>query len=151
MAQPVSTIAPQIDLIPGPAGPAGSQGIAGPAGPQGSQGPAGPQGTAGVAPQLGALNIEANTQFATPAPANSFIVWALIRETAGTAVTVGIGTSAGATDVLSPQSVAAKSGLMVPIGAFNIGWFGAATPLFVSSPSWGGASVNVSLAYMAGL
>jgi hypothetical protein len=84
-------------------------------------------------------------------PIGSFILYATIHETAGKAVSIGIGTSLGATDVLVPQNVAASSGLMVPIGAFATGWFGAAQPLFLSSPSWGGASVNVSLAYIMGL
>jgi hypothetical protein len=83
-------------------------------------------------------------------PANAFILFAMIRETAGKAVSIGIGTRSGWSDVFSFQAVAANSGLMVPIGTFSAGWFGPAQPLFISSPGWGGASVNVSLVYLVG-
>lgn len=134
MAQ--GTIAFEVNVPPGVAGPAGPAGVAGPA------------GAAGLAPQFTGSS-SANMSFSV-LPANAFILFAMIRETAGKAVSIGLGTSSGATDVLGLQTVAAGSGLMVPIGAFTTSWFGPAQPLFISSPGWGGASVNLTLVYMAG-
>lgn len=161
MATTTGTIAVQVDVPPGaqgPAGPSGPQGLVGPsgppgpagaAGPAGAIGPAGPAGPASASPQLSLSAAVANASLGT-LPANAFVLFAMIRETAGKAVSVGIGTSAGASDVLSLQTVAPNSGLMVPIGTFATGWLGPAQPLFVSSPGWGGASINLTLIYMAG-
>lgn len=85
-------------------------------------------------------------------PANGFILYALLRETAGHNATVSIGTTSGGADVLSAQLVPASGTLTVPITVFTVGWFSAVSTqaLFLSSTSWGGASVNITLDYQVG-
>ena len=87
-------------------------------------------------------------------PTNTWILFALFRELAGHDVTVQIGTTPGAFDVMLPQFVKASTSLTVSIGGFATGSFpGVSSPtLYVSSPSWGSppASVEVEFDYKIG-
>jgi len=85
-------------------------------------------------------------------PANAFPLYALLRETAGHGVTLGIGTSSGASDVATGLVVPASGTLTVPITSFILAWFSATATqaLFLSSASWGGASINATLVYQIG-
>jgi len=96
-------------------------------------------------------NVTSNGQLGT-LPVDGVIAFLVLRETAGQAVSVGIGSSSGTTDVLSPQQVAASSALMIPIPAFSAAWFSAsaAQVLYLTSSAWGGASINASLFYVNG-
>jgi len=96
-------------------------------------------------------NATANGQLGT-LPVDGVIAFLVLRETAGHAVSVGVGSSSGATDVLTPQSVAANGALMIPINAFSVAWFSAVSSqvLYLTSSSWGGASINAALFYVSG-
>jgi hypothetical protein len=90
-----------------------------------------------------------NTQIGT-LPANGMMLYAVIRETAGFAVSVSLGTTAGGTDITaSTISVPAGGAIMVPVGAFAKLWISASasTPIYISSLSWSGSLVNVLIAY----
>jgi hypothetical protein len=77
---------------------------------------------------------------------------AFLRETAGHAVTVGIGSSSGATDVLPPYAITASTGVPFGSGTFAEGWFssGSTQALFLTSASWGSASINAEVFYLPG-
>jgi hypothetical protein len=146
--------------VTGPTGPTGAAStVTGPTGTIGPTGPTGaistvtgPTGPAGGGATLTATGVTANASFGT-LPANGFLLFALFRETAGHTISVGIGTTSGATDVLAAQTVPASGTLTVPITVFSLGWFSASLTqtLFLSSASWGGATINVSFVYQVGV
>ena len=103
--------------------------------------------------QITATAIVANAQLGTVSlPANAVILYALFRETAGHNVSVGLGTTSGGTDVLGAQAVTASKSLNVPAATFSKDWFsaGSAQAIYVTSASWGSASINVFLVYQIG-
>lgn len=83
-------------------------------------------------------------------PARSFILYALLTEDGGHDAVVGIGTSQGASDVVSGLSVPANKGLMVTSLSFN-GTDRSTSPrtLWISGVS-GGASVSCFLFFVLG-
>lgn len=85
-------------------------------------------------------------------PANAFLLFALIRETAGHAVSVAIGTTSGGSDVMSAVAVPSSGTTTATTAAFTKVWFSSGAPqnLFLSSASWGGASINITLVYQIG-
>lgn len=85
-------------------------------------------------------------------PASSYIVSALCRETAGHAVNIAIGTTSGGSDVAAAFTVPASGTVTATTQAFSLVWFSASATqaLFVSSASWGSASVNCYLNYQPG-
>lgn len=101
--------------------------------------------------KLSVSAVTANTTLGT-LPANAFVLYALFRETAGTTVSVGIGSTSGATDVLGAVQLFASTTLNISAQAFPTGWFSssATQALFLSSSNWNGASVNVALVYIVG-
>lgn len=105
----------------------------------------------GSSPQLSAASVAANASLGS-LPANAFILYALFRETAGHAVNVAIGSTSGASDVMSAVDVPASGTISATTQAFSIVWFSATLPqtLFLSSASWGGASINCALVYQIG-
>lgn len=106
-------------------------------------------GGAGLA--LIVTNATANVQFGV-LPPRGFLLYALFRETSGVAVSLGIGSTSGANDVLDAVEVPANGGLTVPINSFSTGWFSdvSSQTLYLSSPSWGGATVGGFLVYQSG-
>jgi len=97
--------------------------------------------------------IGANAKLGT-LPANGTILDAIIRETAGHSVNVSFGTTSGGTDITSAAiAVPASGATMVSILSFGAVWFSASATqdVFVSSTSWGLASVNVILEYRVAL
>ena len=103
--------------------------------------------------QITAAGIASNGQLDTNSlPANAVILMALFRETAGHAVSVSLGSSLGASDVTTAQPVPASGTLMIQPGAFLKDWFSASSTqaIYVTSASWGSASINASLVYMVG-
>jgi len=96
-------------------------------------------------------NVTSNGQLGT-LPADGVIAFLVLRETAGHAASVGVGSSSGATDVLPPQQVAASGAVMIPISAFSAAWFSvsSAQVLYLTSAAWGSASINASLFYVNG-
>lgn len=85
-------------------------------------------------------------------PANGSLLRLLLRETAGHAVSVSLGTTIGGSDILSAGFVPASGTLTVDITAFSAGWFSStlAQQIFITSASWGSASVNAQLDYEVG-
>lgn len=85
-------------------------------------------------------------------PANAFLLYALIRETAGNPVNVEIGTSSGASDVMGAVAVPANGTVQATAQAFSKIWFSASATqnLFLNSASWGGANINITLVYQIG-
>ena len=102
---------------------------------------------------LSGTAITANGQVGSIAlPANGMITLALFRETAGHAVNVSLGTTLGGSDILAAQAVPADGTLTVDVTAFAKNWFSASATqaIYITSASWGSASVNVSLPYVGG-
>lgn len=101
--------------------------------------------------QLAASAIGANGLVGT-LPANAYILYATFRETSGHAVNVGLGTSAGAFDVLAPLAISASATRTAATDDLAANWFSssATQAIFANSASWGSAVVNVSIAYQVG-
>lgn len=108
-------------------------------------------GGASPLPAIVVPAVTANAALGT-LPANAIIQWVIFRETAGQSVNVGIGTSSGGTQVLTAQSVPANGTLTVATTGLTENWFSATLTqlLFLTSASWGGASINCSVAYVIG-
>jgi len=87
-------------------------------------------------------------------PAGAYILYALIRETAGNYVSLNIGSTSGGSDVLggAPINPSTANVVLNTQGTFAVSWFSAtsAQTLYLSSSSWNGASVNVTLVYIVG-
>lgn len=123
----------------------------------GNPNPLSVSGQAIVAAVMGTITLSisgvtANGQLGT-LPANGFLgPMLLLRETAGHAVSVSIGTTLGGSDVLTAQPVPPSGTFTVAIGAFSKGWFSATATqaLYLTSASWGGASINATLYYAVG-
>jgi hypothetical protein len=100
---------------------------------------------------LAVTGVTANGALGT-LPANAFPLYAFLRETAGIGVNVGIGSTSGGADVVAATAVPASGTLTIPITSFLKDWFSAtaAQGLFLSSASWGGASINATLVYGKG-
>ena len=152
-----------VEVIVGGGGGGGSGGV-GPPGPQGPPGPTGPQGPQGIqgipgtggggSTLLTGTGIVANAQIgATPLPANGVLLNAVVRETAGHAVTISLGTTLGGTDITTAAVDVPASGLVL-ISLLSLGkiWFSATATqaIYVTSAAWSSASVNVEIAYQAG-
>ena len=123
-------------------GPPGPVGPAGPQGPQGIQGAAG----SGAVQSVLAAGVAANASIAT-LPIGSVILSVSVSETAGHAVTLTIGTTAGAADVMPAVAVAANQLLTITQLSFTKLAFAAPQALFLNSAAWGGAQVNVKVWY----
>jgi Collagen triple helix repeat (20 copies) len=137
---------------PGPAsiGPKGDQGDKGDKGDQGVPGPAGPKGDPGSGgSQVVAIptaGVVANSSIAT-IPANSMVVGITLTETAGHAVTVSVGSTPGAQDLVLPFPIAANGIVSIsPLSMARAAWT-AAQGLNVASAAWGGASLNAKVWY----
>lgn len=97
---------------------------------------------------LSTLAATSNSQIsAGTLPANSFLLRLLLHETAGHAVNISLGTTSGASDVLAAQSLSANGTLIIDIAGFDIRWFSGSQAIFITSASWGSASVNAQLDY----
>jgi hypothetical protein len=110
---------------------------------------------AGAAPpQLTATGVTGNAQLGSVnLPANAFILYALVRETAGHAVNLSVGSTNGGTDVTgSPATVPASGAVEITSAGFSKVWFSssAAQTLYLSSASWNSASINIYLVYQIG-
>ena len=126
----------------GPLGPVGPAGPVGPIGPQGPQGIPGSGAVTGVA----TATVVANGQIAT-VPTGAMVLGIMLTETAGHAVTVSIGSTPGATDLVLPFPIAANAiGTVSPLAMARTAW-PTAQVLYVSSTAWGGASLNVKVWY----
>ena len=124
---------------PGPVGPKGDKGD------QGDQGIPGAAGSGAVQSALTA-GVAANASIAT-LPTGSMILSVSVSETAGQAVTLTIGTTAGASDVMPAVAVAANQLLTITQLSFTKLAFAAPQALFLNSAAWGGAQVNVKVWY----
>jgi hypothetical protein len=112
-----------------------------------------PAAAAGQPLALKASAITANAQLSSQSlPINAVVLYAIIRETAGHVVSVALGTTSGGSDVMSAVSVPASGVAMVTALSFAKLWFSAsaAQAVYVTSASWGSASVNIELVYQAG-
>lgn len=106
-----------------------------------------------VPSSLSTTGVTANGQLSGGVlPPSGYILYALFRETAGVGVNIAIGTTLGASDVLAPQGVPGNGTLSVAITGFSLGWFSATVgqALYLTSASWGGASINATLVYQVG-
>jgi hypothetical protein len=102
--------------------------------------------------QFGVTGVTANATFGT-LPADGFILWAYCRETAGHQVNVAVGSTSGASDVTGPVPIPANKPTTLTTLSFSpANWFSASAPqtLYLSSASWGGASLNCNLVYQVG-
>jgi hypothetical protein len=103
----------------------------------------------GTAQSIKLSGITANTQLGS-LPASAGILSLFLRETAGVTVSISLGTTLGASDILPPQVVIANSALVINTSDILLkAWFsaGAAQAIYVTSASWGGASINAVLNY----
>jgi hypothetical protein len=114
--------------------------------------PFGKSGGSGGFPSLFAPAVVANAELGV-VPPNAFLgPMLLLEETAGEPATISVGTTLGASDVVSVQPpVAANGTLIVPIGSFSKGWFSASLsqPLYLTT-SAGGSSIKATLFYVVG-
>lgn len=67
-----------------------------------------------------------------------------LQETAGTAVVVNLGVSSGGTQIASSVTVGASAVVSVPSSSMLAASFASASTVYVSSSSWGGASLDVT-------
>lgn len=81
-------------------------------------------------------------------PAGALIIGAVFEETAGHAVTVSLGTSSGGTQILGGTAVGASGIVPVNGSGMLLQVFAGSQPVFVHSPSWGGANLSISLWYV---
>lgn len=84
-------------------------------------------------------------------PANGYAGSMRCHETANHMVTIAIGTTSGGSDVVSGLTVTGE-GTMTYTPFATPNWFSATAPqpLYLSSASWGGASLNCNLVYQVG-
>lgn len=82
-------------------------------------------------------------------PANAMITGITLLEVNGQAVTVSLGQTNGASDVLSGTAVGAHGIVPVPASSLSLQAWAAPQTIFVHSASWGGAAVTVSIWYVA--
>jgi hypothetical protein len=98
-------------------------------------------------------NVTANATLGS-LPASAYILYALIRETAGNYVSLNIGTTSGGSDVLggAPINPSTANVLLNAQGTFSTSWFSVTNPqtLYLSSTSWNSASINITLVYLVG-
>lgn len=110
-------------------------------------------GSSGTPTQIFGTGIAANAQIgSTPMPANAFITGVTLRETAGKAVTVSLGSTLGASDIMPAVAVPASQGVAVPLSALSAAWFSASLGqnVYATSGNWNGASINVAVSYQVG-
>jgi hypothetical protein len=102
----------------------------------------------GGGPSLYVAGITANASLGT-LPADGFLGPILIlEETAGQPTSVSIGTTSGASDVLSAQTITALGSKTVPISTFSKGWFSpSATQALFLTTTGGGSSIKAQLFY----
>ena len=91
-------------------------------------------------------NIGANQLLAT-IPANAVIITLSLQERAGHAVTISMGTTAGATDVMPGVALLANQLLVVTQLSFTTLAFVNLQTLYINSAAWGGAQVNAKVWY----
>lgn len=100
-----------------------------------------------------AIGVTANATLTT-LPANATILYAVAHEKAGNAVTIGLGTTSGATDVVTSVAIPANTSVVIPSSSFSPGkqWFSnsATQAIFIDSASWSSASVNITIYYVVG-
>lgn len=133
---------------PGPAGKRGEQGDQGGRGDAGDQGEKGERGIQGVPglgflPGLERLGISENTPLATLDP-DTVILHVILREMAGFDVIVMLGRKPKTADVLRAVPVPANGTLVFPVSV-PVSKSGLQEDIWVSSPAWGRAMLNVSL------
>jgi hypothetical protein len=80
-------------------------------------------------------------------PAGAVITQALITETAGFAVNVGLGTTPADSDVMPVMPIGARGSLVIPQTSFSLLTFTGLQALYPSSTAWGGASINLKVWY----
>lgn len=102
-------------------------------------------------PLITSTAVTANATVGT-LPANATILYAIARETAGHNVTVSLGTTSGATDVATPLTLTANTSSYLPATSIDKNWFsaGSTQAIFIDSPAWSSASVNISIYYVVG-
>ena len=149
-AGPAGPAGPPGQAIVGPAGQKGDQGDKGDKGDQGVPGPAGPKGDPGSGGSqvvsVPTAGVTANSAIGT-IPAGSMVVGITLTETAGHAVTVSIGSTPGAADLVLPFLIAANGIVSIsPLSMAKAAWT-AAQGLNVASTAWGGASLNAKVWY----
>lgn len=124
---------------PGPVGPKGDKGD------QGDQGNPGQDGI-GATTSAAVSGVGANTAIAT-LPASNTILSITLSETTGNAVTVFLGTTAGAQDLVGPFPVPAGDIVTIsPLAMTRSAWK-APQAIFVSSAGWGAARLNAKVWY----
>lgn len=100
-----------------------------------------------------ARRVTANAGFVT-VPPRAFLIWLFLRETAGTGVSVGVGTTLTGTDVLATVNgvVTANGTLTVDITEFSMGSFPAIAfqPLFLTFVGAAGYSIDADLVWKIG-
>lgn len=137
----------------GATGVTGATGATGATGSTGATGATGPTGPPGGLTQIIGVGATANVQVgSTPLPANGVIVTVSLRETAGHNVAISLGTTLGASDIMAPQLLSASSLLTITTSFLAKAWFsaGSTQAIFITSASWGGASVNTAILYQPG-
>jgi hypothetical protein len=105
---------------------------------------------AGSSSFLLSRGITANASLGT-VPAASYLLRLLLSETAGHATNVSLGTSLGASDILTPTPLPASDRITVDVlTTFLLGSFAASQAIFVTLSTIGTASVDAQLDYEVG-
>jgi hypothetical protein len=92
-------------------------------------------------------NVTANGTAIT-IPIDAMIAGALFTEVNGFPVTVSIGTTSGAADIVAATTVPANGTLSAPSASFSALNLGTAGPIYFSSTNWNGAALNIKFWYM---
>jgi hypothetical protein len=87
-------------------------------------------------------------------PKNATIQAITLRETAGNAVTLSIGTSSGGAQIVSAYALSASTSVTIGQASATMlaSWFSASSTqaIYISSALWNSASVNVTVYYQVG-
>jgi hypothetical protein len=81
-------------------------------------------------------------------PANAMITGVTLLEVNGHSVTVSLGQTSGASDVLGATAVGANGIVPVPASSLLLQAWASAQAIFVHSASWGSAAVTVTVWYV---
>ena len=89
-------------------------------------------------------SITVNTSSALNIPANNNLQNVVIKELNGNAVIISIGTTAGGSDILNSYPMRANALNTITQQQLGISVSDTGIPIYVSSPNWNGASLNLT-------
>lgn len=141
-------VAPPVSPSVGLRGPKGDVGSQGPPGPPGPEGPrSDKEGPPGAAfPMLQRLAVTANGSVGSLDP-DAVLLHAIFREKSERDVLVTLGRRNAVSDILPPTKIPGGGVVSLPLSM----WLprnGQPHDIWINSPAWNGACVNVTLLYL---